>query len=627
MKSRGYKDVSGLRKAPSALTVVIELNKLHKGRKSAGVWLLYLAYRAELIDEFWSPGHRINSQVRPRSIANLGTLFRIIESEIQPEPVLTEPKAEPARIRPNKLSPRDGEQSHGSLITEQAARAVHQTTWRVNTYMLGVLDKCGLPDMKAKERELEQVRAERDSLFASRKDLLEQAEDDPDAAAAADREYSDAKAARQYVRSLESELAEHAANEQNLAAAWARARFPEFYIPVRFDYRGRLFQIDSQLQYTGGSDLARGLLEFARGRRLSELNESERKVASMFLKIQMANCWGIRGPHSRRIKWPRKNFENIGRSVTDPANFDWWRKAKKPYQFLAAAHAWVEATDNDGAIHIPCTLDATNSGLQHCCLLLRDQKLAPFVNLVDSTKPQDFYTAISESTGLNDREITKRIIVPMIYGSAPSNTASILAGKDKPFTKDHYQRAVSIREAVWAEIPEVKALYERLAKIARITAKANRALTWTTPSGFTVAQDSRESKSRPAIDVRLPTGRFQAWERYPGEKLDRNKQAQSFAANFVHSFDASLLSLMIVSGSDSIRDWACAHDSIGVPAWHGFELLALAGDRMQDMHEPDNLSAAWAGWRELGVNLPDAPGTRGDGLPRPINARSFYLWM
>ena len=47
-----------------------------------------------------------------------------------------------------------------------------------------------------------------------------------------------------------------------------------------------------------------------------------------------------------------------------------------------------------------------------------------------------------------------------------------------------------------------------------------------------------------------------------------------------------------------------------------------------DMHEPDNLSAAWAGWRELvGVNLPDVPGTRGDGLPRPINARSFYLWM
>ena len=34
------------------------------------------------------------------------------------------------------------------------------------------------------------------------------------------------------------------------------------------------------------------------------------------------------------------------------------------------------------------------------------------------------------------------------------------------------------------------------------------------------------------------------------------------------------------AGTPLITDWACAHDSVGVPAWHTFDLLQLAGREM-----------------------------------------------
>ena len=221
------------------------------------------------------------------------------------------------------------------------------------------------------------------------------------------------------------------------------------------------------------------------------------------------------------------------------------------------------------------------------------------------------------------------MVVPMIYGAALQSTASTLARTGEPFTKEDFTRAKEIRRAIWATIPGVKDFYSRMQQIARHVAKTNTPFRWITPSGFEVAQDSRKTKKRPAIDVILPSGRFQAWEHYPTGRIDQNKQARSFAANFVHSYDAALLSLIALSsanGPAAIHDWACAHDSIAVPAWRGFELLSLAGDKMHEMHTPDNLGETWLNWRENGMDVGEPPGKRCNSLPRPISARTFYVW-
>lgn len=76
--------------------------------------------------------------------------------------------------------------------------------------------------------------------------------------------------------------------EQNiLGLAILYSAVPTFYLPVRLDYRGRLYCIVEYLNYQG-SELAKSLLEFSEGERV-ELSD---KNSIDYLKIFGANCYG-----------------------------------------------------------------------------------------------------------------------------------------------------------------------------------------------------------------------------------------------------------------------------------------------------------------------------------------------
>jgi DNA-directed RNA polymerase len=146
---------------------------------------------------------------------------------------------------------------------------------------------------------------------------------------------------------------------------------PEFFYRCNFDWRGRLYQRGGRLQYTSGTDAARALLEFARGERLT----SDGRI---FLGVHVATCRGVRGSFTDRMVWTDRNAQRIAESVADPLGSRWWRKAKQPYRFLAACHAWVNQA---APVHLPVTADATASGFQHYAWLLRNEQLGQRVNL------------------------------------------------------------------------------------------------------------------------------------------------------------------------------------------------------------------------------------------------------
>lgn len=76
--------------------------------------------------------------------------------------------------------------------------------------------------------------------------------------------------------------------EQNiLGIASFLKDIPEFYIPVRLDYRGRVYCMTDFLNYQS-SELAKSLLLFSKGEKVykSDLNSIK------FLKIFGANCYG-----------------------------------------------------------------------------------------------------------------------------------------------------------------------------------------------------------------------------------------------------------------------------------------------------------------------------------------------
>jgi len=62
---------------------------------------------------------------------------------------------------------------------------------------------------------------------------------------------------------------------------------PSIYLPVRIDYRGRLYCITEYLNYQG-IELSKGLLEFSIGEKVKLTNQE----AINYLKIFGANCFG-----------------------------------------------------------------------------------------------------------------------------------------------------------------------------------------------------------------------------------------------------------------------------------------------------------------------------------------------
>jgi DNA-directed RNA polymerase len=601
------------------------LDRLHRGNKAVSMQLLGLAYEAKLVQDFRSLRSHVTACVEPSApYYTLHHVLTKIESDMQ-RGALRKPNAKPW-IKQNGASyekPRwsKGEKreykndpkSRPSPITERAARAVQATPWRVNQWMLDVLERCPLPDLQSFETDYEEARAELTTLSAA---------------------HVCSSKCRRLTRGPEKGKMKHARepvfiaaiqNMQKKRSAWdkvkhdhrvldvARGRGDDvFYIPVHFDYRGRLYQ-DGTLNYTGGSDLARGLLEFGRGKRLSELADPDDAIEAM--EIHIASCYGAPGvwPDTDRKLWTELHWQEIGDAIEAPEdNEHFWRRAKHPYPFLAAAHALHSARTEDAELHVPVAFDATNSGLQHYCLLLRDQSLAPYVNLGTSPKPLDLYRHLSDDAHVRAllkvdddkqrREDVKEIVKKLMYGAAVSTTAEALADEGEQFTKEEYEIAVAVRDAMWRQMP----LVEELLGWFRDTARAPRGLSWTTPSKFVVRQYSRVQIERPDLSRRTvlrSLGEIQQTARGPSPEIfDRDAQARQLAANFVQSMDAALLALVIDAGSKvDLVDWASAHDSFGVPPWQWRQLLVLASLMLYEMHIPNTLAAVAKQW---GLKLP-----------------------
>jgi DNA-dependent RNA polymerase len=169
------------------------------------------------------------------------------------------------------------------------------------------------------------------------------------------------------------------------------------YLPVRIDYRGRLYCTTEYLNYQG-IDLSKGLLEFSSGEKV-ELTDQE---AINYLKIFGANCFGNgigKKSFYDRIAWVdnnRVNIENFENGIL-------LNQAENKTIFLSFCFEfkkYVEALNNHSSYfvsNLPIQLDASCNGFQHLTLLVDDLALAKELNLNEASKedvPKDFYTFI-----------------------------------------------------------------------------------------------------------------------------------------------------------------------------------------------------------------------------------------
>lgn len=225
---------------------------------------------------------------------------------------------------------------------------------------------------------------------------------------------------------------------------------PEFYIPVRMDYRGRIYCESDYLNYQG-TELAKSLLLFARGEKILKCDEN----SINYLKIFGANCYGNKIDKlsfSERIKWVDDNLDDIrnfhnGKLISE---------AESKFMFIAFLfefNRWLNSlndSDNPYFItYLPIQLDASCNGYQHITMMVKDFDLAEKLNLTRSSKnepPKDFYSQVGsflneyftnkiKSKDLSDREresyerlanlhITRNIIKKAVM-TIPYNATSI----------------------------------------------------------------------------------------------------------------------------------------------------------------------------------------------------------
>lgn len=330
------------------------------------------------------------------------------------------------------------------------------------------------------------------------------------------------------------------------------ASVPKFWQPHQLCFRSRVYPIPQPLHHQG-HDVCRGIIEFA-----DSVPASER-----WLSIQTANTWGHgidKKSFADRVAWVKENAFEIERTVRDPMQFEWWQQAKKPWQFLAACYA---INDPSGAgRRLGVDQDGSANGLQHYTAMVRDETLAPLVNMTPAEQPSDIYSLVARQlhelvkgdhyanpeivfAALQHcvREVTKPTTMTDTYGvtlvGARTQVRTQLEERGLE-GEQLYKVSRYLSQKILATIetlcPRARAVMNWLRECAQIIADAGHMVSWTTQLGFPVVQAYRFTKS-----VRVQTSRGKINIVVDGEKthIDVARQVDSIAPDFNHSVDAT----------------------------------------------------------------------------------------
>ena len=375
----------------------------------------------------------------------------------------------------------------------------------------------------------------------------------------------------------------------------------EFFFPHQFDFRGRAYAVPNFLNYQG-SDLSRGLLEFSKGKPMSE------RGVYWFIRCGK-NLWGgsdTECPES----WFRNNKENIHTAASDPTAFLWWSDAEKPWQFLA----WVfeaslllrrELTES----RFPVSVDASSNGLQIMSMLLKYKEGARATNCISnlSKPPSDIYTMILNRVELRimdhvrhsfwlpaklDRKLIKSIIMAIPYGITRYRAGDLIREwyweKDLKIFNDADLKtncgtlASLILDTFYELFPDFLA-------IQKIFYKVDKPFSWTSPSGFPVYQHYYKQKLKKVKSLLF--GKVRSFNYYDQtENLDWTKIKRAFIPNFIHSLDAAVMHVAL--GRFKPNSVAAIHDSFATHACNVDYLLQTLRDSNADMFGCDS-SVFW----------------------------------
>ncbi|KAJ0488987.1 putative DNA-directed RNA polymerase [Helianthus annuus] len=482
----------------------------------------------------------------------------------------------------------------------EALNTLGATKWRVNRKVLGVVDRIWASGGRLAD-------------LVDRDDVPVPEEPDTD-------DETEIKKWKWKVKTIKKENRERHSQrcdiELKLAVARKMKEEEGFYYPHNLDFRGRAYPMHPYLNHLG-SDLCRGVLEFAEGRPLGT-------SGLKWLKIHLANVFGggvDKLSHEGRVAFTEEHLVDIYDSSDRPLEGKrWWLNAEDPFQCLATCMNLAEALRSSSpettVSHMPIHQDGSCNGLQHYAALGRDKLGAAAVNLVEGEKPADVYSGIASrvieimrrdaegdpSTDQNakharllvdqvDRKLVKQTVMTSVYGVTYIGARDQIKRrlKERCAIEDE---AVLFAASCYAAKTTLTALGEMFeaarsimswlgdcAKV-HVIAMKNHPVQWTTPLGLPVVQPYRKL-GRHLIKTSLQVLTLQR----ETDKVMVKRQRTAFPPNFVHSLDGSHMMMTAIACKEAGLSFAGVHDSFWTHACDVDQMSVILREKFVELYE------------------------------------------
>jgi DNA-directed RNA polymerase len=269
-------------------------------------------------------------------------------------------------------------------------------------------------------------------------------------------------------------------------------------------------------------------------------------------------------------------------------------------------------------------------------MALRDEVGGAAVNLTPSDKPADIYTLVMERAyeHLNEdasqdtdeaardlatqwltfqpgRSCFKRPTMTYGYGSReygfrdqimndtlrPAYKAYQMGEGSWPFEGDGFKASLYmakvIAEAVDRVVVKAAEAMNWLKDTAKLVAKEELPIYWTTPDGFPVLQAYRNMKSN-RVETMISGSRVVLSLAEEQPTVDKRLQAQGISPNFVHSLDGTHLRVTVVKASEEgMNSFALVHDSFGVHVADTPRFFTLLRESLVEMYTKSDVMGSF----------------------------------
>ncbi|CAN6872979.1 unnamed protein product [Brassica oleracea] len=395
-----------------------------------------------------------------------------------------------------------------------------------------------------------------------------------------------------------------------------------FYYPHNIDFRGRAYPMPQHLNHLG-SDLCRGVLEFADGRPLGS-------PGLRWLKIQLANLYagGVdKLSYEGRLAFTENHLEDIFDSADRPLEGN---RCPSPETVLS---------------YIPIHQDGSCNGFQHYAALGRDTVGAEAVNLVAGEKPADIYSEIAtrvldimrrdadrdpetypdalrarkliNEVSLSeirfiilnisvfsflactvkqkshelfnvDRKLLKQTVMTSVYGVTYIGARDQIKRRLKErsaFSDDNetFGAACYAAKVTSTAIDEMfeaaRAIMRWFGECAKIIAAENETVRWTTPLGLPVVQPYLEM-GKQLVKTSLQTLSLQR----ETDNVVVRRQRTAFPPNFIHSLDGCHMMMTALACKRAGLCFAGVHDSFWTHACDVDKLNKILREKFVELY-------------------------------------------